>query len=132
MQQSQQELQRYEQQVRSFGQQSHQGGSQGGGSSQWGSGSGGGGTQTLSRQQVVTWNQIQQQGCYVDVVTGDIYRIPYEALVNGQMPIIKKESTRLAAKLMHISGNPFLPTEEAVALAQQFAQQQVGGGGSNF
>jgi len=55
----------------------------------------------------VTWEQIDDPGAYVDLETGDLYRIPPEALVRGSSPVICKESNR-ASRFVKISSNPFV------------------------
>lgn len=60
----------------------------------------------------VTWESIVEPGCYVEVGTGDLYRIPNEALVRGSSPIIRKESLG-ASRLVQLSKNPFITTVEA-------------------
>jgi hypothetical protein len=131
MQSQEQRLQRFQQAVQSHGfqgQSSPYGGSQSGqgqhgsGSSQWGQSSGG--TMTQQRQ-AVSWSQIQQPGVYVDAVTGDIFRIPPQALANGQCPIIEKETTRIDSRLFLLSNNPFLGPSETYALAQELGQEQA-------
>ncbi len=38
------------------------------------------------------WDDVREPGAYVDETTGDLYRIPQEALVHGASPIVIKES----------------------------------------
>ena len=40
----------------------------------------------------VTWEAIEQPGAYVEKGSGDLYRIPKEALIPGASPAIVKES----------------------------------------
>lgn len=63
-----------------------------------------------------TWDQISEPGAYVEVGTGDLYRIPKEALVPGASPVIKKESAG-ASRLLQISPNPFITTLQARMIA---------------
>ena len=58
------------------------------------------------------WQDINEPGAYVEVGTGDLYRVPKEALIAGSSPLIRKESAR-ASRLMQISPNPFITTFEA-------------------
>jgi len=52
-----------------------------------------------------TWDDLNEPGAYVERGTGDLYRIPKEA-------IIHKESTG-ASRLVQVSKNPFVTTLEA-------------------
>ena len=58
------------------------------------------------------WQDITEPGAYVEVGTGDLYRIPKEALIQGSSPMIRKESAG-ASRLVQISPNPFVTTFEA-------------------
>lgn len=60
----------------------------------------------------VMWDNLVEPGAYVERGTGDLYRIPKEALVTGASPLIHKES-RGASRLVQISRNPFITTLEA-------------------
>ena len=60
----------------------------------------------------VTWETITEPGAYVEKGTGDLYRIPKEALVHGASPMVIKES-RGASRLVQISQDPFVTTFEA-------------------
>ncbi len=61
----------------------------------------------------VTWDEVSEPGAYVERGSGDLYRIPKEALmINGGSPIIHKESSG-ASRLVQISKNPFVTTLEA-------------------
>jgi len=60
----------------------------------------------------LSWNQLEQAGAYVEVGTGDLYRIPKEALLKGGSPLIHKESSG-ASTLVQISQNPYVTTFEA-------------------
>jgi len=59
-----------------------------------------------------TWDLISEPGAYVEVGTGDLYRIPKEALVPGASPVIRKESAG-ASRLLQVSPNPFITTLQA-------------------
>lgn len=50
--------------------------------------------------------------------TGDLYRIPKEALVPGSSPIVHKESLG-ASRLMQISKNPYITTLAARMLCAE-------------
>ena len=58
----------------------------------------------------VTWEDLNEPGAYVERGSGDLYRIPKEALIPGS--IIHKESLG-ASRLAQISKNPFVTTMEA-------------------
>ncbi len=58
------------------------------------------------------WDDIREPGAYVDESTGDLYRMPQEALVAGASPIVIKES-RSSNRLMLISRDPFVTTLQA-------------------
>ena len=60
----------------------------------------------------VNWEDINEPGAYVDKETGDLYRIPQQALVPGASPIIMKES-RGPTTLVQVSKNPFVTDFEA-------------------
>ena len=60
----------------------------------------------------VTWEDLSEPGAYVEPGSGDLYRIPKEALIPGGSPIIHKESVG-ASRLVQISRNPFVTTLEA-------------------
>lgn len=60
----------------------------------------------------VAWDQIQEPGAYVEVGSGDLYRIPREALVAGASPMIVKES-RGTSRFVKVSSNPFCTLLEA-------------------
>jgi hypothetical protein len=64
----------------------------------------------------VSWEQINEPGTYVEVGTGDLYRIPKEALLPGSSPLIRKESLG-ASRLVQLSSNPFITTFQARMLA---------------
>jgi hypothetical protein len=58
------------------------------------------------------WQNINEPGAYVEVGSGDLYRVPKEALIAGSSPLIRKESAG-ASRLVQISPSPFIPTFEA-------------------
>ena len=59
-----------------------------------------------------TWEGLNEAGAYVERGSGDLYRVPKEALIPGGSPIIHKESLG-ASRLVQISKNPFVTTLEA-------------------
>ena len=66
----------------------------------------------------VTWESINEPGAYVEKGSGDLYRIPKEALIPGASPAIVKES-RGASVLVRLSEDPFLTTFRARLLCAQ-------------
>lgn len=60
----------------------------------------------------VNWDDVNEAGAYVERGSGDLYRVPKEALIPGGSPIIHKESLG-ASRLVKISPNPFVTTLEA-------------------
>ena len=60
----------------------------------------------------VTWDDLNEPGAYVERGSGDLYRVPKEALIPGGSPIIHKESVG-ASRLVLVSRNPFVTTLEA-------------------
>lgn len=71
-------------------------------------------TAQLERKEVLsqmTWDQIHDPGAYVEMGSGDLYRIPQEAL-NGSSPLICKESSG-ASRFVKISSNPFVTVLKA-------------------
>ncbi len=59
-----------------------------------------------------TWEDVNEPGTYVERGTGDLFRIPKEALIKGSSPMIVKESLG-ASRLVQLSRDPFLTTLEA-------------------
>ena len=57
----------------------------------------------------VSWDELNEAGAYVERGSGDLYRIPKEALIPGGSPIIHKESSG-ASRLVQVSRNPFVTT----------------------
>ena len=68
--------------------------------------------QQRSRLFEVSWQEIPEPGAYVELGSGDLYRIPKEALMHGSSPLIRKESSG-ASSLMQVSKNPYITTLEA-------------------
>ena len=60
----------------------------------------------------VNWTDVHEPGAYVELGTGDLYRIPKEALISGASPIVVKES-RGSSRLAQVSPDPFVTTLEA-------------------
>jgi hypothetical protein len=57
----------------------------------------------------VSWEEIEEPGTYAERGSGDLYRIPQEALVDGGSPVIQKQSTG-SSRMVKLSGDPFLTT----------------------
>ena len=66
----------------------------------------------------VMWGDIHEPGSYVERGSGDLYRIPKEALIQGASPIVVKESQG-SSRLVQLSKNPFLTTLEARLMCAQ-------------
>jgi len=62
--------------------------------------------------QHLDWEDISQPGAYVEVATGDLYRIPPEGLLKGASPLIKKESAAASA-FVQVSKNPYVLSLDA-------------------
>jgi len=91
------------------------------------------GTQAVGRSALPerTWQEINEPGTYVEKGTGDLYRVPKEALVPGASPSIFKEAlvagasasivkeSRGASVLVKLSDDPFLITFKARLLCAQ-------------
>lgn len=68
--------------------------------------------QSRTRLSVVSWEDLSEPGAYVETGTGDLYRVPQEALLKGASPLIRKESLG-ASTLVQVSKNPYVITMEA-------------------
>ena len=68
--------------------------------------------QTTRRLKECSWDEITEPGAYVELGTGDLYRIPAEALLEGASPLDRKESAG-GSNLLQVSTNPFVTTLEA-------------------
>ena len=71
-----------------------------------------------SRLLQMTWKDIQEPGAYMEVGSGDLYRIPKEALLEGSSPLIRKESLGMST-FMQVSKNPYVTTFEARMLCAE-------------
>ena len=60
----------------------------------------------------VMWAEIKDAGAYAELASGDLYRIPKEALIAGFSPVIVRES-RESARMVQISQDPFITTWKA-------------------
>ena len=68
--------------------------------------------ETRHRLAELSWQEVDTAGAYVELGTGDLYRVPKEALLKGSSPLIRKESAG-GSNLMRVSKNPFITTYEA-------------------
>lgn len=66
----------------------------------------------------VSWEGLDEPGCYVDEGTGDLYRVPKEAFVNGGSPIIVRESFG-ASRMRRLSNDPYMASLKARILCAQ-------------
>jgi hypothetical protein len=65
-----------------------------------------------------TWENLSEPGAYVELGSGDLYRVPQEALLQGRSPVIRKQSLG-ASRLVQVSKNPFVTTMEARMIAAE-------------
>jgi len=59
-----------------------------------------------------SWRGIKDPGAYVDMASGELFRISQDALVPNSSPIIRRESI-LPSRLFKISDDPAIPSHEA-------------------
>jgi hypothetical protein len=57
----------------------------------------------------INWDELNEAGAYVERGSGDLYRVPKEAIIPGGSPIIHKESAG-SSRLVQVSKNPFVTT----------------------
>lgn len=67
----------------------------------------------------VSWEDIDEPGAYAERGSGDLYRIPKEALQAGASPLIKKQSAG-ASRFVRISKDPFVTTLEARMMCAEY------------
>ncbi len=60
----------------------------------------------------LAWDDMEEPGAYVEMGTGDLYRVPKEALIPGMSPVIRKESAG-SSRFVRVSKNPFITTLQA-------------------
>jgi len=53
----------------------------------------------------VNWDELNEPGAYVERGSGDLYRVPKEAIIPGGSPIIHKESVG-SSRLVQVSDPP--------------------------
>jgi len=66
----------------------------------------------------LSWPDVTEPGAYVELGTGDLFRIPKEAILPGASPLIRKESVT-PSRLVRISRNPYVITFEARMLCAE-------------
>lgn len=66
----------------------------------------------------IDWADMHSPGCYVDEASGDLFRVPKEALLTGASPVIVRESYG-ASRLRQLSTDPFLPSLKARLICAQ-------------
>lgn len=59
-----------------------------------------------------SWDSLNEPGAYVELGSGDLYRIPKEAVLWGGSMLIRKESLG-ASRLARISKDPYITTYQA-------------------
>lgn len=64
------------------------------------------------------WEDLAEAGAYVEMGSGDLYRFPKEALVQGGSPLVTKESHG-ASRLIQISKDPYVTTMKARLVCAQ-------------
>jgi hypothetical protein len=69
-----------------------------------------------SRLQEMSWNQIQQPGSYLILGSGDLVRVPQDALAPGHSPLITITSTG-ETRVAKLSDNP----AEPISVLRSFA-----------
>ncbi len=58
------------------------------------------------------WEDVSEPGAYVEKSSGDMFRIPREALLKGASPLIMRES-QSPSRLVRVSKDPFVTVLEA-------------------
>ncbi len=74
------------------------------------------GTSHASRLAEMSWNQIEDIGCYLLVESGELVRIPKEGLANGHSPLISFTSAS-EVRVAKLSDNPTEPISVLRAIA---------------
>ena len=60
----------------------------------------------------LSWREINDPGAYVELTTGDLFRVPKEALVPGSSLVVRRES-KTPSKFVQISADPLISSLEA-------------------
>lgn len=58
------------------------------------------------------WDEIDAAGAWVEAQTGDLFRVPQEALVRGASPLIQKVS-QIESEFIRVSDDPYCPILKA-------------------
>jgi len=66
----------------------------------------------------IDWEDLTEPGAYVERGTGDLYRFPMEALIQGGSPVVTKESHG-ASRLLQLSKDPYVTTMKARLVCAQ-------------
>lgn len=74
------------------------------------------GDRRSSRLQEMSWNEIQRPGCYLILGSGDLVRVPSDALAPGHSPLITITSTG-ETRVAKLSDNP----AEPISVLRSFA-----------
>ena len=74
--------------------------------------------QKLAHLQQCPWQNVTEPGAYVEVGTGDLYRFPPEAFIQGSSPVIRREALETPV-LVQLSRDPFITTFEVRMLAAE-------------
>lgn len=61
--------------------------------------------QGVSALTQTTWEGLTEPGAYIEEGTGDLFRIPAEALITGASPVIGRVS-KSSGRLFQVSKNP--------------------------
>jgi hypothetical protein len=61
-----------------------------------------------TRLMELAWGEVDEPGCYLFIDTGDLVRIPTDALASGHSPLIALKSNR-EPRLARLSTNPSEP-----------------------
>jgi hypothetical protein len=69
-----------------------------------------------SRLQELSWNEIQRPGCYLILGSGDLVRVPQDALAPGHSPLITITSSG-ETRVARLSDNPAEPISVLRAFA---------------
>ncbi len=77
------------------------------------------GTEEKSAPLIEQWNLIKEPGAYVFMDSGELARVPFEALAPGHSPAMTITSKR-PVLLARISTDPYVPLSKARQLAADF------------
>ena len=69
-----------------------------------------------SRLQEMSWNEIERPGCYLIVSSGDLVRVPQDALAPGHSPLMTITSTG-GTRVARLSDDPAEPISALRAFA---------------